>query len=94
MTRPAFFERMENVGFKPMTYFSEREEGKRPRENEEIGEGVWGGNQALIGARIENGSFGASYPETCPDGAGPVGTDEGALWQAMRAEIPNLEGRP
>lgn len=58
-----------------MTYFSEREEGERPRQNEEIGEGAWGGIQALVRARIEDGSFGAGYPETCDDGAGPVGTN-------------------
>ena len=53
-----------------------------------------GGIRALIRARIEDGSFGASYPESCPDGAGPVGTDEAAFWQAMHAENPNLQERP
>jgi hypothetical protein len=77
-----------------MTYFSEREQGERPRNHEAISEGVWGGIRALIRARIEDGSFGASYPESCPDGAGPVGTDEDAFWQAMHAEIPNLQERP
>jgi len=77
-----------------MSYFSEREEGERPRENEDIGEAAWGGIQALIRAAIENGSFGASYPETCPDGRGPVGTDEAGLWQAMRAEITRLSEQP
>jgi len=77
-----------------MTYFSEREEGERPREHEHIGEAAWGGVQALIRARIEDGSFGASYPEPCPDGLGPVGTDEHSFWQAMRAEIPGLPERP
>lgn len=74
-----------------MTYFSEREEGERPREDQEIGEPAWGGIHALVHARVADGSFGASYSETCEDGAGPVGTDESAFWQAMRAEIPNLD---
>lgn len=94
MTPCAFFGHTESAGFKPMKYFSEREEGEQPRQNEEIVEGPWGGVQALVRARIEDGSFGASYPETCIDGAGPVGTDYSALWQAMRAEIPTLPERP
>ena len=73
-----------------MTYFSEREQGERPRNHEAISEGVWGGIRALIRARIEDGSFGASYPESCPDGAGPVGTDEAAFWQANAALVRDL----
>ena len=33
-----------------MTYFSEREYGELPRDNEEIGDEVWGGIRALIQA--------------------------------------------
>jgi hypothetical protein len=78
-----------------MTYFSEREQGPRALEHERIGDPVWGGIQALVGARIADGSFGASYSELCPDEASrPVGTDEEALSAAMRAEIPNLQARP
>ena len=73
-----------------MTYFSEREEGERPRDREEIREGAWGGIRALIRARIEDGSFGASYPVTCEDGRGPTGCDERAFREALRAEIPTL----
>ncbi|MCB2403555.1 hypothetical protein [Rhizobium ruizarguesonis] len=76
-----------------MTYFSEKEEGERPQEKEEIGEGTWGGIRALITARIDDGSFGATYPISCEDGRGPIGTDADTLWQAMRAEIPNLQER-
>lgn len=75
----------------PVTYFSEREKGEISRENEEIGDNAWGGIQALIRARIDDGSFGAEYPKTCPDGAGFTGTNEGAFEQAMRADIPNLQ---
>ena len=75
----------------PMTYFSEREEGAIPRDNEEIGDSAWGGIQALIHARIGDGSFGVSYPITCSDGGGIIGTNEGAFEQAMRADIPNLQ---
>ena len=67
-----------------MTFFSEREEGERPRDSEQIGETASGGLQALIRARMDDGSFGASYPEACPDGLGPVGTNENSFWQAMQ----------
>ena len=77
-----------------MTYFSEREEGECPREHEDICESALGGIQTLVCARIKDGSFGASYPATCDDGASPIGSDESAIWQAMRAEIPTLQQRP
>ncbi|MCA1404661.1 hypothetical protein I6F26_10335 [Ensifer sp. IC3342] len=77
-----------------MTYFSEEEEGERPRENEEIGEAAWGGIKALIAARIDDGSFGAAYPRPCEEGRGAIGTDADALWQAVRAEIRNLQALP
>ena len=77
-----------------MSYFSEREQGEAPRDIEEISSAVWGGIRALISTRIDDGSFGAFYPDSCPDGRGPTGTDTGALWLAMRAEIPGLEERP
>lgn len=77
-----------------MTYFSERELGERPRRQEEITAVVWTGLQTEITARVLDGSFGARYPEACPDGAGSVGTNELAFWNAMRARIPSLKERP
>ena len=75
----------------PMTYFSEREKGERPRDQEEISDNAWGGIRALVRARIVDGSFGARYSETCPDGGGPTGTDENGFWLAMRGENPSLQ---
>jgi hypothetical protein len=43
--------------------------------------------------RLEDGSFGAQFPETCPDGAGPYGTNESLFWDALKAEIPSLAER-
>ncbi len=77
-----------------MNYFSEKEEGERPREKGEIGEGAWGGIGALIAARIEDGSFGATYPNPCPDGNGPIGTDADAFWKGMQGDIPNFQELP
>lgn len=73
-----------------MTYFSEREEGERPRDQEEILQDAWGGIGALVRAQIADGSFGASYSETCSDGGGPTGTDDNGFWLAMRGENPAL----
>ena len=61
-------------GERQMSYFSDREQGERPRDRDEIEEAVWGGVQALIGSRIEDGSFGATVPDTCPDGRASIGT--------------------
>ena len=73
-----------------MQYFSERETGEVPREAEEVTTNVWRGILAAIRIRVADGSFGVSYPETCPDGAGVVGTNEHLLDDAMRAELPRL----
>ena len=73
-----------------MTYFADREFGERPRTQEEIGEVAWGGLQALVYARVEDGSLGAGYPAACEDGRGPKGTNEDMLRPAMHAEIPGL----
>ena len=73
-----------------MTYFSDREFGQRPSTEEEIEEPVWEGLRALIVSKLEDGSFGVDFPDTCPDGLGPVGTDRGKFEAVMRAEIPNL----
>ena len=75
----------------PVTYFSEREEGEISRENEEIDNNAWGGIQAHIQVRIDNGSFGACYPTTCNNCGGIKGTNEGAFERAMKADIPNLQ---
>ena len=72
-------------------YFSEKEMGEAPRRDEKIRKGAWGGIRALIRSRIDDGSFGATYPATCEDGLGAIGTDETSFWQALRAEVPGLE---
>jgi hypothetical protein len=77
-----------------MSYFSDTVKGEQPRDREEIGEVAWGGIRALLNARIEDGSFGARYPETCPDGSGPIGTAANSFWEAMRGEIPTLGELP
>ena len=72
------------------TYFSDREIGEAPLTVSEIPYTVWRGVAGFIVDRIEDGSFGTSFPEYCPDGRGPYGTDETRFWEAVRSEIPNL----
>ena len=76
-------------------YYSEREGGERPRDNNEISRAAWGGVQALISSRIKDGSFGSGFPDTCEDyNSVSIGTDADALQKAMQAEIPDLQGDP
>lgn len=78
-----------------MIYFSELEQGEQPRTREAIDEGAWGGIQALIKSRIEDGSFGKTYPAICFDGGSRViGSDETSLGQAVRAVIPAFTDPP
>ena len=77
-----------------MRYFSEREGNEGPRDSEEISDVVWLGIRALIRARVEDGSFGATYRDNCSDGPVAIGTDEATLKDAMRAQIPGLPDWP
>lgn len=71
-------------------YFSDRELGPRPRTEEVISPVAWGGIVALIQSLISSGAFGARFPAPCPDGQGPIGTDENSLSLAVLAEMPSL----
>ncbi len=77
-----------------MIYFSEKEEGERPRDDEDVNKRAWNGVKARISSLVKNGSFGSRYPDTCPDGSVTAGTHEVDLWQAMQAEIPELQECP
>lgn len=71
-------------------YFSDSETGGRPRIEEVIGEGTWRGLRALVESRIVDGSFGAEFPEMCPDGGAIIGTDERMFSDRLNAEIPDV----
>lgn len=85
-----------------MAYFSERERGPSARVSEDIGPAVWQGIWALITTRLQDGSFGASFPETCPDNYGVVGhapellaaaaLGDGIAWPIEREVIPDVYG--
>ena len=68
-----------------MSYFTDRHLGARPRTAVEIDEPVRKGIVGVIRARSESGWFGLRYPEQCPDGMGPIGTNSGALRDALAA---------
>ena len=76
-----------------MSYFSEREEGERPRIDEIIRDVAWRGLQVLVRSRVDDGSFGATYPAACQEGRGTFGTNEYGFERAIAAEIPGLPGR-
>jgi len=72
-------------------YFSDRERGPRARTKPEVEAPAWGGLVALIESYVSNGGFGIDFPEACPDGRGPTGTDAHSFSLALRAEIPDIE---
>lgn len=75
-----------------MAYFSERELGPRPRIREEITLAAWAGISSAILTRIEDGSFGYSFPSLCTDSGRnvPVGTDLALMRGAVMGEFPCL----
>jgi len=76
-----------------MTYFSERELGARPRTREEITESAWRGIASVIQTRINDGSFGFSFPDICNDEGRntTIGTNTGLMGSAIVGEFPYLE---
>ncbi|NOZ22869.1 MAG: hypothetical protein GXP25_17465 [Planctomycetes bacterium] len=74
-----------------MDYFSDRERGPRARTKLEVEAPAWGGLITLINSYISKGGFGIDFPEACPDGGGPTGTDAHAFGLALRAEIPDID---
>jgi len=75
------------------SYFSEREFGPRAQEDLQFSAAAWGGVIALINGLIDRGAFGIDYPEQCPDGEAPIGTDRRLFWLALNAEVPELGGQ-
>lgn len=75
----------------PSTYFSDREQGPPAQVRLEVDASAWGGIVALIDGLIANGGFGIDFPDECPDGRGPTGTNEHTLGLAIRGEIPELD---
>lgn len=71
-------------------YFSDRELGPIPRIAEVIDVAAWGGIAAAIQSRLSDGSLGAGFPDSCPDGRGTTGTDCRAFTLTLTAEVPGI----
>lgn len=74
----------------PQQYFSDRETGPRPRTSEDISPSIWGGIVAAVSSRLQDGSFGFRYPETCPETPAVCGCSERNFSLAVRADIPEV----
>ena len=66
-----------------MGYFTDRNFGPPVRTVTDLDETVRRGIVGLLRTRANDGSFGLEYPEQCPDGRGPTGTDPHALRDAL-----------
>ncbi len=75
-------------------YWTDREYGARPRTEDAIDERVWDGLQGLIETAIDDGSFGCSFPDKCPDGGAACGCNREAFSQVLRAEVPSIDWPP
>ena len=73
-----------------MNYFSDRESGSKPMVEETIGRVVWQAILSLIETRVNDGSLAYGFPSHCPDGNAIDGTNEDAMWNAIRAEIGDI----
>ena len=71
-------------------YFSDRERETSPPTTTELTKSAWRGIAVAISNRIADGSFGAQFPERCPDGTVPIGTAIRPFWSAVSCEIPEL----
>src|SRR4051812_22265041 len=63
--------------------FTERHGRPEPRVKESLEPSVRTALFRLIETRIEDHSFGESFPAQCPDGRGNSGVNEGALHSAI-----------
>jgi hypothetical protein len=75
----------------PVDYYSDRVEGQRARENEEITPAVWGGIVSLVERGVACAWFGKDFPLECDDGDAVCGCDLRAFGLALAAEIPDLD---
>ncbi len=73
-----------------MKYFSDKEKVPAKRNHEIINTTVWAGIEAHIQSLISTCAFAQRFPEMCPDGAGPVATNEKMFSSALQAEIPGM----
>jgi len=71
-------------------YFSDEEIGSKTRDIEEITENIWGGILAAIQKRVNDGSFGQSFPDICGDGHVTCGCNAASFYDALLGDIPDI----
>ena len=74
-----------------MEYFSDKESKSKPQTVDSVTPAAWGGIVAFIQSLVATGAFGKQYPEMCPDGDGPIGTDEQSFILALKAEVSDIQ---
>lgn len=72
------------------SYFSEREYGFPPRNDEKINQGFWNGFRTYIEARISDGSLAERFPINCYETPVPIDCDESAIKLALQSEVSSI----
>jgi hypothetical protein len=71
-----------------MIFFSQREFGAPPRNSEQVTLPVWRAIVAAVQRRVRDGSFGNSFPESCPEYGYPIGTDATMFGHTLAGAVP------
>ncbi len=74
-----------------MTFFSDRELGKKAATVEEIDISVWNGIVAIFDSFISDNAFSKNFPEQCPDNRGISGCNRELLNDKLKALVPKID---
>jgi hypothetical protein len=72
-------------------YFSDREQGQKSYNSEDITKCVWNGIVSVYESFIANNALAGSFPEICPDGQGIIGCNQYQLQNALKAVLPDIQ---
>ncbi len=70
-----------------MSYYSDSVLGKDPNSRDVISARAWRGIKSAVERRLNDGSFGKSFPDNCRDSPVPVGVHEGHFYNVLNAEM-------
>lgn len=73
------------------SFFSDRESGPIPRDQDELSDITREGLVAHIGTLVNKNWFASEFPYTCPDGNEVYTTEKNGLGTAIEALIPGIE---
>jgi hypothetical protein len=74
-----------------MDYFTDRENGKKPANLNEINVTVWNGIVAVFESFVSDNSFSKDFPVQCPDLQGVYTCDLTLLYDKLNAVISDIE---